>query len=151
MKLDIYREARGASIKPGMVVETVAGDDRPRPIEVDEVHVKRGGMIDLVGYFAHGPRRDENRQTLHVRDSETLRVRPTAQEVLGVWSSLCDAVKSAAAQFVEDQELDGDDRQAPPWEVVGQLGELLVSYRFQGYRIDPDLPMPEDDPEDEGG
>ena len=147
MKLDIYREVRGAGVKPGMVVQTVSGAETGRPIEVDEVHVKRGGMIDLVGHCPVGPASD-GAQTLHVRDTETLRAHPSPEEVLGVWSSLCDAVKSAAAQFVEDQEMDGDDRQAPPWEVVGPTGQLLVSFRFLGYRLDPELPLP---PEDEGG
>jgi hypothetical protein len=148
MKLDIYREVRGAGVKPGMVVQTVDGAQQGQTIEVDEVHVKRNGMIDLVGKPAYRDRASVATTTVHVRDTETLRAHPSSEEVLGVWSSLCDAVKSAAAQFVEDQEMDGDDRQAPPWEVVGPTGQLLVSFRFQGYRLDPELPLP---PEDEGG
>lgn len=152
MKLDIYREVRGDQVRPGMVIERTGRD----PIDVDSVTVHRDGMIDLVGKPAYRAPASVKATTLRVRDTEVLRVHPTIDQVLGVWSSLCDAVRAASADFVERQELDHDQaRAAAPWEVVGNMGQLLVVDRHLGFRIDPDLPIPEPaddpDPDEDGG
>ena len=75
---------------------------------------------------------------------DDLRRRRADEQVLGVWSSLCSAVKAAAADYLERQELDHDEpAAASPWEVVGNMGQLLVVDRHMGFRIDPELPIPE--------
>lgn len=153
MRLDIYREVRGDSIRPGMIIER-PGSAPTGAIDVDAVTVKRDGTIELVGKPAYRAPASVKATTIRVRDTETLRAHPTPEQVLGVWVSLCDAVRSAAGTFLEDQEMaGGEDKMAPPWEVVGPAGQLLVSFRFQGFRVDPELPLPHDDEpvEDEGG
>ena len=141
MKLDIYRELRADQARPGMVVLAHGATRMARPIDITGVHFKIGDMIELVG-----PRvgTDGDELTLRVRDTETLRIAPTHEQVLGVWSCLCDAVKAAAADFTERQELDHDEpAAAAPWEVVGNMGQLLIVDRHMGFRIDPELPIPE--------
>lgn len=153
MKLDIYRELRAEQARPGMVVLAHGATQMARPIDITGVHIKLGNMIELVGPAVGGPPDDELK--LRVRDTETLRIAPTVEQVLGVWSGLCGAVKAAAADYVERQELDNDEPgAAAPWEVVGNMGQLLVTDRHMAFRIDPDLPIPEpaephgdDDPE----